>query len=106
MAIPYDGQITDELGSRLPVPTPRNSISAGILREHLVAGAQEDFVQNVRNLQLTGLVLAIGAAAAFIPAVWFFGGSMSRSLRGITAQARKLQRLDPPDRTPVGSYLS
>ena len=68
--------------------------------------AQEDFVQNVRKLQLTGLLLAIAAAAAFIPVVWIFGSSMSRSLKSITAQARKLQRLDAPDSSPVRSYLS
>jgi adenylate cyclase len=103
---PYDGQITDESGRDYLFRLAQFNLGRQYYVSILLLAAQEDFVQNVRNLQLTGLLLAIGAAAAFIPAVWFFGGSMSRSLRGITAQARKLQRLDPPDRAPVGSYLS
>ena len=47
----------------------------------LLLAAQDDFVQNVRKRQVTGLVLAIVASAAFVPAVWIFGSRMSRSLR-------------------------
>ena len=59
----------------------------------LLLAAQDDFVQNVRRLQFNGLVLAILVGAAFLPIVWMFGSRMSRSLQGITAQARQLQTL-------------
>jgi adenylate cyclase len=45
----------------------------------LLLAAQDDFVQNVRKLQFKGLVLAIIVGAAFIPLVWMFGSTMSRS---------------------------
>ena len=71
----------------------------------LLLAAQEDFVQDVRRLQVTGLILAIIAGAAFLPVVWIFGGGMSRSLKTITAQAVKLQKLAAPDTSPVTSYI-
>ena len=36
----------------------------------LLLAAQDDFVQNVRRLQFTGLILAIIAGATFLPIVW------------------------------------
>jgi adenylate cyclase len=71
----------------------------------MLLAAQEDFVQDVRRLQLTGLILAIAAGAAFIPVVWIFGGRMSRSLKRITAEAVKLQKLAEPDPSPVASRI-
>jgi adenylate cyclase len=71
----------------------------------LMLAAQEDFVQSIRKLQLTGLILAITAGAGFVPIVWIFGGRMSRSLKDITAQAAKLQRMAAPDTSPVTSYV-
>jgi adenylate cyclase len=71
----------------------------------LLLAAQDDFVQNVRRLQFTGLILAIIAGAAFLPIVWLFGSRMAKSLNAITAQARKLQNLSEPDPVPVGSYI-
>jgi adenylate cyclase len=71
----------------------------------MLLAAQEDFAQDVRNLQFTGLILAIVASAAFIPVVWIFGGGMSRSLRDITAQAVKLQTLAAPGPSSVTSRI-
>ena len=72
----------------------------------LLLAAQDDFVQNVRKLQFTGLVLAIVVGAGFIPMVWIFGSRMARSLKAITAQARKLQTLAEPDPVPVTSHIA
>ena len=71
----------------------------------LLLAAQEDFVQGVRRLQFTGLILAIVAGAAFIPLIWIFGSGMSRSLKSITAQAVKLQKLGAPSLSPVTSRI-
>src|SRR5450432_1572479 len=49
--------------------------------------------------------LAIIAGAAFIPVVWIFGSGMSRSLKSITAEAVKLQKLAEPDPSPVTSRI-
>jgi adenylate cyclase len=71
----------------------------------LLLAAQGDFVQGVRRLQFIGLILAIIAGAAFIPVVWIFGSGMSRSLKDITAQAIRLQKLAAPDPSPVASRI-
>ena len=71
----------------------------------LLLAAQDDFVQNVRRLQFTGLILAIIAGATFLPIVWLFGSRMAKSLNAITAQARKLQNLSEPDPVPVASHI-
>ena len=70
------------------------ALGEGYSASILLLAAQDDFVQNVRKLQFTGLILAIIVGAAFIPMVWMFGSRMARSLKCITAQARKL-RLSP-----------
>ena len=101
----YDGEIRDDQGRdylfRLSKLTLGEQYSVTIL----LLAAQEDFVQGVRKLQLTGLILAIVAGAAFVPVIWIFGGRMSRSLKSITAQAVKLQNLAAPDTSPVTSYV-
>jgi adenylate cyclase len=71
----------------------------------LLLAAQDDFVQNVRNLQFKGLVLAIIVGAAFIPAVWMFGSTMAQALKRITEQASQLQRLGEPSLAPVTSHI-
>ena len=50
-----------------------SSLSASDMAPAFAAGGPDDFVQNVRRLQFTGLVLAIVVGAAFIPMVWIFG---------------------------------
>jgi len=71
----------------------------------LLLAAQDDFAKGIQNLQLTALLVAIAACAAFIPVVWFFGNQMSRSLRNITIQAGRLQMLAAPDGLPVTSHI-
>lgn len=71
----------------------------------MLLAAQEDFAQDVRRLQFTGLILATIAGAAFIPAVWLFGSGMSRSLKAITGEAVKLQKLAEPSPKPVPSRI-
>jgi len=101
----YDGEIRDDQGRDYLFRLSRLTLGEQYSVTILLLAAQEDFVQGVRKLQLTGLILAIVAGAAFVPVIWIFGGRMSRSLKSITAQAVKLQNLAAPDTSPVTSYV-
>ena len=100
-----DGSIRDDHGRDLLFRLTKFNLGEQYNANILLLAAQEDFAQGVRNLQLTGLILAIIASAAFIPVVWIFGGGMSRSLKGITAQAVKLQKLAAPGPSSVPSRI-
>jgi adenylate cyclase len=101
----YDGSIRDDQGRDYLFRVAKFTLGEQYNANILLLAAQEDFVQDVRRLQFTGLILAIIAGAAFIPIVWIFGSGMSRSLNGITAQALKLQKLAAPDPSPVTSRI-
>ena len=101
----YDGTIRDDDGRDYLIRVTKFAVGEQYDASILLLAAQEDFAQNVRRLQFTGLILAIVAGATFIPIVWMFGSGMSRSLNGITAQALKLQRLPAPDPSPVTSRI-
>src|SRR5499427_1596862 len=59
----------------------------------LLFAAEDDFAQNVRKLQIRGIVIALIVGGCFVPAAWVFGSRMSTSLKRITAQASRLQTL-------------
>jgi adenylate cyclase len=101
----YDGSIRDDHGRNFLFRVTKFNLGGQFNANILLLAAQEDFAQNVRNLQFTGLFLAIAASAAFIPVIWIFGGRMSRSLRDITAQAVKLQTLAAPGPSSVTSRI-
>lgn len=101
----YDGSIRDDHGRDFLFRVTKFNLGGQFSANILLLAAQEDFAQNVRNLQFTGLFLAIVASAAFIPVIWIFGGRMSRSLRDITAQAVKLQTLAAPGPSSVTSRI-
>jgi adenylate cyclase len=101
----YDGSIRDDQGRDYLFRVAKFTLGEQYSANILLLASQEDFVQDVRKLQFTGLILAIIAGAAFIPVVWIFGSGMSRSLNGITAQALKLQKLAAPDPSPVTSRI-
>ncbi len=71
----------------------------------LLFAAEDDFAQNVRKLQIRGIVIALIVGACFIPAAWIFGGRMSTRLKRITAQASGLQTLAAPDEATVTSGI-
>ena len=101
----YDGSIRDDQGRDYLFRVAKFTLGEQYHANILLLAAQEDFVQDVRKLQFTGLILAIIAGAAFIPAVWIFGSGMSRSLKSITAEAVKLQKLAAPAPSPVASRI-
>jgi adenylate cyclase len=100
-----EGSIQDETGQGYLFRLTKFALGESYHGSMLLLAAQDDFVQNVRRLQFNGLVLAIVVGAAFLPIVWMFGSRMSRSLQGITAQARQLQTLAEPELVPVTSYI-
>jgi adenylate cyclase len=101
----YDGDIRDDQGRDYLFRVAKFTLGERYNANILLLAAQEDFAQDVRRLQFTGLILAIIAGAAFIPVIWIFGSGMSRSLKTITAQAVKLQNLASPDPSPVTSRI-
>jgi adenylate cyclase len=100
-----DGDFRDDEGRDYLFRLTKFALGEGYSGSILLLAAQDDFVQNVRRLQFTGLILAIMAGAAFVPVVWMFGSRMSYSLNAITAQARKLQTLAEPDPVQVASHI-
>jgi adenylate cyclase len=101
----YDGSIRDDQGRDYLFRVAKFTLGEQYDASILLLAAQEDFAQDVRRLQFTGLILAIIAGAAFIPVIWIFGSGMSRSLKSITAQAIKLQKLAAPDPSAVASRI-
>jgi adenylate cyclase len=100
-----DGDIRDDEGRDYLFRLTKFALTAQYHASILLLAAQDDFVQNVRKLQFTGLILAIIVGAAFVPLVWIFGNRMSHSINAITAQARKLQTLAEPDPVQVASHI-
>jgi adenylate cyclase len=100
-----EGSIQDETGKGYLFRLTKFALGERYSGSILLLAAEDDFVQNVRRLQFNGLILAILVGAAFLPVVWMFGSRMSRSLQGITAQARQLQTLAEPELMPVTSHI-
>jgi adenylate cyclase len=100
-----EGNIRDDQGNGYLFRLAKVGLSEQYQANILLLAAEGDFAQDVRRLQLSGLIFAIIAGAAFIPAVWIFGNGMSGSLKSITAQALRLQKMAAPDRSPVRSRI-
>jgi adenylate cyclase len=100
-----EGSIRDDQGRDYLFRVAKVTLGEQYNANIMLLAAPEDFAQDVRRLQLTGLILALAAGAAFIPVVWIFGGRMSRSLKRITAEAVKLQKLAEPAPSPVTSRI-
>jgi adenylate cyclase len=81
----YEGNIRDEDGRDYLFRLQKFSQAAEFSGYSLLLAAEEDFVPNVRRLQIRGIVIALIAGCCFVPAVWLFGSRMSNSLKRITA---------------------
>ena len=101
----YDGNISDERGRKFLFRLRKFKLGEQFGVYVLMAAQQDDFVKDIKRLNRLGLIIASIASAAFVPAVWFFGSKMSRSIKAITAQAAKLQTMGAPESSPVGSYI-
>jgi adenylate cyclase len=101
----YDGNIRDERGRNFLFRLRKFTLGEQFGLHVLMLAQKDDFVEGIQKLQRVGLLIAMVASAAFLPAVWLFGSKMSHSLKAITAQAAKLQTLGAPDRSPVSSHI-
>jgi adenylate cyclase len=102
----YDGTIHGENGRDYLFRFRRFSLADKLSGYSLLIAAENDFVKNVRNLQIKGIIIALIAGGCFVPAVWIFGSRMSTSLKRITAQASRLRTLAVPDDAPVTSRVA
>jgi adenylate cyclase len=102
----YEGSIRDEDGRDFLFRVRKFSQGNKYSGYSLLLAAEDDFAQNVRNLQIRGIIIALIAGGCFVPAVWIFGSRMSGSLKRITAQASRLRTLAAPDDMPVTSRVA
>jgi adenylate cyclase len=102
----YEGSIRGEDGRDYLYRLQKFSLADEFSGYSLLVAAQDDFAENVRKLQLRGIIVALVAAGCFVPAVWIFGSRMSIALKGITVQAGRLRRLAAPDAMPVTSHVA
>jgi adenylate cyclase len=102
----YEGNMRDENGRDYLFRLQRFSQGDDYSGYSLLLAAEADFAQNVRNLQIRGILIALIAGGFFVPAVWIFGSRMSRSLKRITGQAGRLRTLTAPDDAPVTSRVA
>jgi len=101
----YEGSIRGEDGRDYLFRVRKFSQGDKYSGYSLLLASEEDFAQNVRTLQIRGIIIELLAGGCFIPAVWIFGSRMSTSLKRITAQASRLRTLAPPDGVPVTSRV-
>jgi adenylate cyclase len=102
----FEGSIRDEAGRDYLFRLQKFSQGDEFSGYSLLIAAEGDFAQNVRYLQVRGIIIALIAGGCFVPAVWIFGGRMSRSLKRITVQASRLRTLTAPDDAPVRSRVA
>jgi adenylate cyclase len=100
-----EGSLRDESGLDFLFRLKKFGLGAQSSATMLLLAAQSDFAKNIQKLQITAMLIAIAVSAAFIPVVWLFGNRMSLTLKGITAQAGRLQTLAAPDYLPVRSNI-
>jgi adenylate cyclase len=102
----YEGNICDEDGRDYLFRVRKFSQGDKYSGYSLLLAAEDDFAQNVRTLQIRGIIIALIVGGCFVPAVWIFGSRMSRSLKRITAQASRLRMLAAPEDAPVTSRVA
>jgi adenylate cyclase len=101
-----DGNIRGAAGRDYLFRLRRFSGADGFRGYSLLLAAEDDFAQNVRALQIKGIVIALLAGVCFVPLVWIFGSRMATSLQRITTQASRLRTLEAPDEAPVTSRIA
>ena len=102
----YQGSIRDRDGRNYLFRIQKFTQRDGYSCYSLFLAAEDDFAQNVRKLQVRGIIIALVAGGCFIPVVWIFGSRMSTSLKRLTAQAGRLRTLAAPDGALIKSRLA
>jgi adenylate cyclase len=101
----YEGSMQDDDGRDYLFRLQKFTQGGEYSGYSLLVAAEGDFAQDVRTLQLRGIVIALIVGGCFIPAAWIFGSRMSARLKQITAQASGLRALAAPDDAPVTSRI-
>ncbi len=101
----YEGSVRDEDGTKYLYRLKHFSLDAEMGGYTLLLAAQDDFIPDIQRSHFIATILALISGVAFIPAVWFFGSRMSRSLKQITVEAGKLQTMAAPNPLPAVSYI-
>ena len=102
----YDGSVRGKDGRQYLFRLQKFSRGDQFSGYSLLLAAEDDFAQQVRSLQIRGIIIALFAGGCFVPLVWIFGGRMSTALQRITGQASRLQALAAPDDAPVTSRIA
>lgn len=102
----YDGSVRGKDGRQYLFRLRKFSRGGQFSGYSLLLAAEDDFAQQVRSLQIKGIIIALFAGVCFVPLVWIFGGRMSTALQRITGQASRLQALAAPDDAPVTSRIA
>ncbi len=101
-----EGVVRDEHGDDHFFRLRKFSLGHGYDGYLLLLADENDFVENVRQLQIKGIILAFIAGGCFVPGVWIFGSRMSGSLKRLTAQAGGLRTLAAPDDARISSRIT
>ena len=101
----YEGSVRDQDGTKYLYRLKHFSLDAEMGGYTLLLAAQDDFIPDIQRSHFIATILALISGVAFIPAAWFFGSRMSRSLKEITVEAGKLQTMAAPNPLPVASYI-
>ncbi|GLR89053.1 adenylate/guanylate cyclase domain-containing protein [Bradyrhizobium iriomotense] len=102
----FEGDMRGEDGRDYLFRLQKFSQGGGYSGYSLLIAAEDDFAENVRKLQIRGMLIALIVGACFVPAAWIFGSRMSTSLKQITEQASRLQTLAVPRGAPVVSNIA
>jgi adenylate cyclase len=102
----FEGSLPDEHGRTYLFRLEKFSHGSIFSGYSLLLAAENDFMSNVRILQIKGIIIALVVSGCFIPGVWIFGSRMSGALKRITVQASRLQTLAAPDEAPVTSLVT
>ena len=87
----FEGSVRDEHGQDYLFRVRQFSQGDTFSGYSLLIASEADFAQDIRDLQIKGIIVAVIAGGCFVPVVWVFGSRMSRSLKRITAQASRLR---------------
>ena len=101
----YEGSVRDEDGTNYLFRLKQFSLGREMSGHMILLAAQDDFVPEIQKSHFIATILALISGAAFVPAAWFFGSRMSRSLKEITAEAGKLQTMAAPNPLPLTSHV-
>jgi adenylate cyclase len=101
----YEGSTPDAAGGHHFFRLSKFSFSRQYNGYLLLLASEDDFLKDVRLLQIKAALLALFSGGCFIPLVWIFGSRMAGSLKRITTQAEALGNLAQPDASPVTSRI-